>query len=193
MIYLCRHGQTEFNTVRRYQGQVDSPLTALGRTQATAIGRKLRGLTCGDIQIFSSPLGRAQQSAQLIAAEVGNPPIMLDPRLMEIGMGAWDGLDDIEIEAEYPGARDGLPAGEWFFHSPDGESHATFSARLAAALADIARHPAPDKIIVSHGVAGRVLRSLHARLSHADALGAPVPQDAFFALHPDGGIELIAS
>jgi len=193
VIYLCRHGQTEFNTHRRYQGQVDSLLTALGRDQASAMGRRLRSLITADFRIFASPLGRAQNSACLIAAELGNPEITLDPRLMEIGMGRWDGLDDIEIEAEYPGARDGLAPGEWFFHSPDGESFDTFSARLAAALADIAAEPTPIKIIVSHGVAGRVLRGLHAGLSRREMPAALVPQNAFYALLPGGEIAEIAA
>ena len=188
MIYLCRHGQTELNTHRRYQGEVDSRLTALGRDQASAMGRRLHALITADFRLFASPLGRAQASAQRIAAELGNPEISLDPRLMEIGMGAWDGLDDLEIEAEYPGARDGLAPGEWFFHSPDGESFDTFSARLDAALADIAADPTPIKIIVSHGVAGRVLRGLHAGLSRREMLAASVPQDAFYALLPEGRI-----
>ena len=188
VIYLCRHGQTEFNTHRRYQGQVDSPLTALGRDQASAMGRRLRGLITTDFRLFASPLGRAQASAHRIAAELGTPEITLDPRLMEIGMGAWDGLDDVEIETEFPGARDGLSPGEWFFHSPDGESFDAFSARLAAALADIAADPTPIKIIVSHGVAGRVLRGLHAGLTRGEMLAAPVPQNAFYALLPEGRI-----
>lgn len=188
VIYLCRHGQTEFNTHRRYQGQVDSPLTALGRDQASAMGRRLRSLITTDLRIFASPLGRARDSASLIAAELGAPQITFDPRLMEIGMGAWDGLDDIEIEAEYPGARDGLSPGEWFFHSPNGEDLTTFATRLSAALADIAADPTPTKIIVSHGVAGRVLRGVHAGLTPAEMLNAPVPQNAFYALRPGGEI-----
>jgi broad specificity phosphatase PhoE len=193
VIFLCRHGQTVFNTQRRYQGQVDSPLTALGRAQASAMGRRLRTLISAKARIHASPLGRTRESASLIAAELGNPPITFDPRLMEISMGAWDGLDDIEIEAEHPGARDGLAPGEWFFHSPDGESHDAVTTRLAAALADIAVDPASVCIIVSHGVVGRVLRGLHASLPKLQSLTLPSPQDGFFALHPDGRIEEIAS
>lgn len=193
MIYLCRHGQTAFNTVKRYQGQVDSPLTALGRAQACAMGRRLRALIGGEVRLYASPLGRAHHSAQLIAAELANPAITLDPRLMEIGMGVWDGLDDVEIEAEFPGARDGLAPGAWFYHSPDGETYAEVTARLAAALADVQQGPTATKIIVSHGVVGRVLRGLHAGFAPAQALTLPAPQDAFFALLPGGRIEEIPS
>ena len=68
MIYLCRHGQTEFNAIGRRPGQVDSDLTAQGRAQASAMGHKLQTLTLPDFRIFASPLGRAHHSARLIAA-----------------------------------------------------------------------------------------------------------------------------
>jgi len=184
MIYLVRHGQTEFNAAGRWQGQVDSPLTALGRQQAARVGLTLRGLTDPtDLAIFSSPLGRARDTALLIAAAIeAVDEIHVDPRLMEIGMGAWDGLTTYEIDMEWPNARDGLDRFEWFFHSPDGETHEVFADRLTQALADIARHPATSKIIVSHGVAGRVIRGLFARLDQKSALSLDVPQDAIFRL-----------
>ena len=71
VIYLCRHGQTVFNQSRRYQGQVDSPLTALGRAQASAMGRRLAGLVGADVTVWASPLGRAQETLALILAELG--------------------------------------------------------------------------------------------------------------------------
>ncbi|MBZ5759928.1 MULTISPECIES: histidine phosphatase family protein [Rhizobium] len=188
MIYLVRHGQTEFNAAGRWQGQVDSGLTTLGRQQAERVGATLRGLIDPDsTAIFSSPLGRAADTAAIIAGAAGfGDEIVFDPRLMEIGMGCWDGLTTYEIEMEWPGALDGLSRFEWFFHSPDGEGFAGFAERLLEALAEVKRHPAANKIIVSHGVAGRVIRGIYADLEQADALGLDVPQDAIFAL--DGGI-----
>lgn len=184
MIYLVRHGQTEFNAARRWQGQVDSPLTALGRQQAQRIGDTLNDLIDpAATRIFSSPLGRASDTAGIIAKATGvTEGIHFDPRLMEIGMGAWDGMTDYEIDMEWPSARDGLDRFEWFFHSPDGETYALFAERLAGAMDDIAKDPAQTKIIVSHGVAGRVIRGLFAGLDPSEALGLDVPQDAIFRL-----------
>lgn len=192
MIYLCRHGQTEFNAIGRRQGQVDSDLTARGQAQASAMGRRLAGLTLPALRLFASPLGRAHHSARLIAAELGGPQITLDPRLMEIGMGSWDGKTDAEIDASHPGLRASVPPEAWWFHSPDGESYATFAARLAAAMAVIQSDPAPVKIIVAHAVVSRVIRAQWAGLAEADSYTLPVPQDAFFALHPQGRVEAIA-
>lgn len=192
MIYLCRHGQTEFNQVRRYQGQVDSPLTVLGRAQASAMGRGLRPLLHAEASLWASPLGRAQESLALILAEIGPRRVTTDGRLMEVGMGAWDGLDDTEIEAEFPGARDGLMPGEWFFHGPGGESFEAFRDRLAAVLDRITADPAPQKVIVAHGVVSRVLRGLHAGLDKRAMLAGATPQDGFFALEPGGAVRLLA-
>ena len=182
MIYLCRHGQTEFNAIGRRQGQVDSNLTPLGQAQATAMGRRLASLNLPDFRIYASPLGRAHHSARLIAAELGHAAITLDPRLMEIGMGSWDGKTDLEIDTAHPGLRASVPPEAWWFHSPDGESYTTFAARLAEALQAIQSDPTPVKIIVAHAVVSRVIRAHWAGLTEMESHRLPVPQDAFFAL-----------
>lgn len=193
MIYLCRHGQTEFNAIGRRQGQVDSNLTAKGQAQASAMGRRLAALNLREFRIYASPLGRAHHSARLIAAELGNPAISLDPRLKEIGMGSWDGKTDAEIDARHPGLRAGLPPEAWWFHSPDGENYQTFANRLKAALHDIQSDPAPVKIIVAHAVVSRVIRAHWAGLSEAESHVLPIPQDGFFALGAAGAISEISS
>ena len=185
MIYLCRHGQTEFNAIGRRQGQVDSNLTAMGQAQASAMGRRLASLNLPDFRIYASPLGRAHHSARLIAAELGNPEITLDPRLKEIGMGSWDGKTDLEIDTAHPGLRASVPPEAWWFHSPDGETYTIFAARLAAALHDLQSDPIPVKIIVAHAVVSRVIRAQWAGLSELESHSLPVPQDAFFVLSGD--------
>lgn len=193
MIYLVRHGQTVFNAVGRWQGQADSPLTSHGLHQAAAAGETLRKIIAGnDIALFSSPLGRAHDTAKIIAEKLDHPnEIILDPRLMEIGMGSWDGLTDYEIEQEWPNARDGVDRHEWFFHSPDGESFEDISARVKEALIKIHEHSAQFKIIVSHGVTGRIIRSIHANIPKNEALKLEVPQDAIFRLSNQRDIERI--
>ncbi len=193
MIYLCRHGQTVFNQARRFQGQVDSPLTALGRAQAQAMGRTLAGLLAGQpFKVWASPLGRTQETLALILAEAGAAPVVSDARLMEVSMGAWDGLDQTEIEAEYPGARDGLAPGSWFFYGPGGERFEEFGARLAAVMAEIAADPVPVKVVVSHGVAIRVIRGQHQGLDRAAMLALHTAQDGIYALAPAGAVRFIS-
>src|SRR4051812_24393478 len=105
MIYLVRHGETEFNLLGRLQGRFDSPLTPKGVTQAEAIGRHLRTLVGlpDDWIVVSSPLARTVRTAEIIRAETGiASDVITDHRLREISMGSWDGLSREEIEERWP-------------------------------------------------------------------------------------------
>ena len=194
MLYLVRHGQTEFNAAGRFQGQVDSPLTARGNSQALNVAMKLRELV--DPQktaIFSSPLMRAQTTAAIISRTLRvQSDVVLDPQLMEVRMGSWDGLTNAEIEERWPGARAGLAAGEWFFHAPDGETYSEMSQRVAEALREIRNSSSASKVIVCHGVTSRIIRGLHMGLQKSEMLELEVPQDAVFALRDHGRVDLIS-
>ena len=188
-LYLVRHGQTEFNLAGRYQGALDSPLTALGIQQAGRIGMLLATLVPSGTSMVCSPLGRARHTAQIIAKAAGLPAATLDPRLAEVSLGVWDGLTDEDIDFAFPGARDGTTRWDWHFASPDGERYETMAARLGDWLAE-ATASEPPLVAVSHGVAGRVIRGLYAGLDRDEALKLDVPQDAVFRL-ADGRIERI--
>jgi len=195
MIYLIRHGETEFNVARRFQGGLDSPLTPRGAAQAQAMGRKLRELVDpAEVALFVSPRGRTLETARLIAQEAGiaAPPIVEDD-LAEISLGSWDGKTAAEIDAETGGAWSRLDRPSWFFETPDGERFDPFAARLAAALARVAAHPAPVRIMVSHGVCSRVLRGLHAALPREEMLALSVPQGVIYRLDPGAVIEIDCS
>ncbi|MBT2187484.1 histidine phosphatase family protein [Sphingobium nicotianae] len=192
MIYLIRHGQTEYNVARRFQGGLDSPLTALGAAQARAMGLMLRTLVDpAEAILFTSPRGRTIETAQLIAQEAGieTPPI-IEEGLAEISLGSWDGKTGREIDDATSGHWSSLDPHSWYFETPDGERYDAFQARLAASLARVAAHPAPARIIVSHGVAGRVLRGLHSGLPKEDMLALPVPQGVIYRLAPGNITEI---
>lgn len=195
MIYLIRHGQTEYNVARRFQGGLDSPLTALGAAQARAMGMKLRELIDPqDVALFSSPRGRALETAQLIAEEAGitGGPI-IDEGLAEISLGSWDGKTAGEIDAESGGAWSKLNRNSWFFETPDGERYEPFEARLAGALDRVTGHGAAARIVVSHGVASRVLRALHTRMPREEALALDVPQGVIYRFDPGTIFEIDCS
>src|SRR5258708_1750652 len=177
-IFLVRHGETEWNRARRYQGWSDSPLTARGVAQAEAIGQRLRALPeISDAPIVASPIGRARRTAEIIAECLGHTaPLRFDERLREISLGSWDGLGRAEIQAQM-GAE--FTDFEWYSGPPDGESYEQFRGRIAAWLAEIGDGPT---IAVSQGVVTRVLRGLYAGLPRRDALRLPVPQDCIFRL-----------
>jgi probable phosphoglycerate mutase len=189
-IFLVRHGETEWNRARRYQGWSDSPLTERGVAQAAAIGRCLRGLPEAAVaEIVASPIGRARRTAEIIATCLGRPlPVRLDDRLREISLGSWDGLDRREIMARAPAMFEGDGYWEWYFQTPDGQRYEEFAAGIADWLREIGD---ATVIAVSHGVVTRVLRGLYARLPRDTALRLAVPQDRIFRLS-GGVIEEIA-
>ncbi|BBK30469.1 putative phosphoglycerate mutase [Stella humosa] len=187
VVWLVRHGETEWNAQRRLQGQHDSPLTPRGQRQALAIA-DLLARTLGKrppVRLVSSPLGRTRATMAPIAAAL-DLPVDYDPRLMEIGLGAWEGMTWDEIEAAFPGALDGATSHERFFRPPGGETHAAMMARLGGWLAEV---DGPT-IAVSHGFSGRVLRGLYGGLDPLAALDQPQPQDGLFCLR-DGDMEFL--
>lgn len=180
-IFLVRHGETEWNRARRYQGWGDSPLTPLGIAQAEAFGRRLAGIPDAAIApIVASPIGRARRTAEIIAECLGRAvPPLLDERLREISLGSWDGRDRRDIVADAPAMFEGEGRWEWYFQTPDGETYDGFAGRIAAWLAEPREAPL---IVVAHGVVTRVLRGLYAGLPRSEALRLAVPQDRIFRL-----------
>jgi len=181
VIYLLRHGQTEFNRELRFQGHLDLPLTELGVAQAGAMGRRLAALIPKprDWRIIASPLGRAQTTARIVAEALNVPEIETDPRLIEITVGRWDGRLRSEVEQE---AGPSFNSSGWSFSSPDGESFDSTAARTSAWLDSLPPEGERRIIAVSHGVTTRVLRGVYAGLSREETLTQTVPQDAFFRL-----------
>lgn len=187
MIYLVRHGQTEFNLARRYQGALDSPLTDHGVRQAERVGRRLRTLLEGESgwELVASPQGRARRTAEIVNAALGLP-MSHDPRLREISLGEWDGLAIDEVVHKLP---PGASVWERQLHAPGGEPFEAIAARVGEWLAEV--DGSGRRIVaVSHGMAGRVLRGLYGGLSRQAMLELDVPQDAVFRL-ADGRIERI--
>jgi broad specificity phosphatase PhoE len=181
VIYLCRHGQTAFNREGRIQGQQESSLTMLGRSQAAAMAELLHGLVSrdpGDWRIVASPLGRARNTAEIIGARLGLP-VALDARLMEVAVGAWEGRLRRELEQAHPEAF--VDQG-WVFRGPGGETYDDLTARVGDWLDEQPADPERRLIVVSHGVAGRLLRGAYAGLSREATLAQDIPQDAVFRL-----------
>lgn len=180
MIYLVRHGQTQFNAERRQQGRLDSPLTALGRSQAAAVGRLLQDLVGKPAgwRLVSSPLGRALDTARIIGERLGLP-VETDPRVIEVSFGQWDGRLRDELAAEHP---DVFARKDWQFSAPGGETYEDVHARVADWLSSLPAEPERKVIVVSHGGAGRLLRGAFMGLSRQDTWSQEVPQDAVYRL-----------
>src|ERR1700694_448973 len=124
-IFLVRHGETEWNRSRRYQGWSDSPLTARGLAQAEAIGRHLCSHPdAAGATIIASPIAGAPRPADIPRHCLGRrEPLRFDDRLRELSFGAWDGFTRAEIAALRPAAFDDERRHEWYFATPDGETY----------------------------------------------------------------------
>ncbi|MBM5570778.1 MULTISPECIES: histidine phosphatase family protein [Deefgea] len=189
IIYLLRHGQTEFNLERRMQGHCDSPLTELGKSQARAMGATLSALLSEPQRwhVLASPLGRAQHTAKLVLSELGLPEqhLQIDHRLIEVAFGEWEQQQVLALFDQYPELA---TQADWYFQAPACEPLAAVTTRLKAWLND----PALPQyvVVVAHGLLGRILRGIYARLTAEQMWQQDMPQDALFRLQ-DGQITRI--
>jgi broad specificity phosphatase PhoE len=98
MLLAIRHGETVWNEEKRYQGHGDSPLTETGRHQVAALGRRMKKIRFD--ALISSDLGRAQETASIVADYTGHP-LEMDSRLRERNYGVLEGLTVHEIKARH--------------------------------------------------------------------------------------------
>jgi probable phosphoglycerate mutase len=155
-ILLARHGETDWNRERRWQGHADPPLNARGRAQARELALALADEPIEGV--YASDLSRARETAEIVASARG-VGVVVDRALREIDVGEWTGLTTAEIEARYPeGYRWHLDGGDGWAR---GEPHAEMSARIVEAIGRIApQDPESQVLCVLHG---GVIRALLAR------------------------------
>ncbi len=183
LLYL-RHGETLWNRQRRVQGHKDSPLTRAGWWQAERLGRLLHGRFGEELGGFAwqaSPLGRAWQTAVIVAETAGVDParIVRDDRLKEMTWGDWDGLTAAEIEARDPALWQARIADRWTVAPPGGgETQTDIVTRATAWLH--ALPPGSRTVAVAHGALGRAVRTAFLGLAPAAMLEMDEPHDAVF-------------
>jgi broad specificity phosphatase PhoE len=148
LVYLARHGQTAYNHEGRFQGQQAIPLDEVGREQARELA--LRAAGYGFRALWCSPLLRARETADAVAAQVGLAP-REDARLMETDAGDWTDRSFAEVIAEAPERFAAFAAAEPDFAFPGGESFAQQEARVDAALAEVEAGALPA-LVVCHGM-----------------------------------------
>src|SRR5215831_10645180 len=102
-ILLARHGETDWNTERRWQGHDDQPLNEAGRQQARELGASLAGRPIA--AVYASDLSRAHETATIVAGELGLP-VVADERLREVDVGDWSGRRMLDIETEDPAGHE---------------------------------------------------------------------------------------
>lgn len=184
IIYLLRHGETVFNTQGRYQGELDSSLTAKGIEQVMHISKLLKMVINdpNEWEIISSPLGRAMQSTKIICEilKYDIDRVITDNRLREVSVGDWAGLTTSEIKESWPELIKNTDHYNWYFNSPNGESYDSVKARVTDWLESIKNKE--KAIAISHGLTGRIVRGVYQSIEKNQALKLEVSQHTFFKL-----------
>lgn len=164
-LVFIRPGETSWNRLGRWQGQVAVPLNDNGRTQSQRLANFIRAV--GLQAIYTSDLQRALQTAHIIAQPAGITPI-LEKRLRERHMGDWQGLTLAEVTLWYPEEYRALQKEPDAYQIPGGESRRQVVKRVQAALDDILARASGETIgIVSHTTAIRAI--LHALVPAFDS------------------------
>jgi uncharacterized phosphatase len=178
LLYLVRHGETDWNLTRRIQGSTDIPLNATGREQAAATGRLLARREWD--AVVSSPLSRAAETAAIIAGHLGIQKVESLAPIAERNYGAAEGLTGEEVEELYP---HGVAV-------PGRESREDVAGRVLPALLSLAKaHPDESLIVVSHG---GVIRAVLNGVTGVAGSESIRNGSVHSFRHSNGGLQLIA-
>lgn len=169
---LLRHGQTPLSVEKRFSGVGDRPLTEIGLAQAGAAARRLRG--CSAVAVVASPLRRAVQTADLVAAEIG-VAVTVDEGLRETDFGDWEGYTFAEVQHRWP---DQLSA---WLASPDvappaGESFVDTARRVRQAR---------DRVLAAYGGHTVVVVSHVTPIKTLVRLALEAPPGTLYRMHLD--------
>jgi glucosyl-3-phosphoglycerate phosphatase len=150
-VVLLRHGRTEWNAQRRFQGQADPPLDDVGRAQAYAVAALIAALRPGIL--VTSDATRARQTAEIVGELADLPPIP-EPRFRERGLGHWEGLTRDEVEVKFPDEYADWLAGRDVSRR-GGETREQVAARALSAFTDLPE--VPTTVIVTHSATAMAL------------------------------------
>jgi probable phosphoglycerate mutase len=180
LLYVIRHGQTDWNAERRLQGQKDIDLNEIGRAQARQNGKLLADILGDEIPAFdfvASPLARTRETMEILRAAMGVPPqtYRTDERLVEVSFGDWEGFTLKELKATQAERLAERNSAKWDFIPPgeDAESYEILSWRIGSWLQSVDR----PTVCVTHGGVIRSLFRLIADIPREDAAEGEIPQD----------------
>ena len=164
-ILLARHGETDWNREGRFQGWADPPLNRTGLDQAVELSVRLMAEDLA--AVYSSPLRRALETADVVAASHGLQPVTLDA-LREVDVGSWSGLTRAEIEQRFPDQY-----ARWLDYGQgweDGETYEAMAGRVVPALLEVAAaHDGARLLAVAHGGPIRAAAAAADGITYAEA------------------------
>ncbi|MBQ9765419.1 MAG: histidine phosphatase family protein [Lachnospiraceae bacterium] len=147
--YLIRHGRTDWNDLNHIQGKSDIPLNDTGIAQAKELADIIKADKLPIKHIYSSPLKRATQTADILAAKLGLTYHILDD-LREVDLGLWEGHTWAEIAEQYPGNYNEWRINRRYTKVHGGESYDDMFIRSLKALKELAATHSDDVAIVTH-------------------------------------------
>jgi broad specificity phosphatase PhoE len=135
------------------------------------------------VTLVASPLGRAAATARIVAEAIGIPVerCRFEPRLMEVAVGDWEGLDHGEIERREPDLVRRHPHHGWYLHAPGGERYAAALDRAGTWLRSL--DETTPLVAVAHGMIGKILRGFYSGLDEAGSMALSNRQDAVYRFH----------
>jgi broad specificity phosphatase PhoE len=201
-LVFIRHGESALNalsrTTRTYCGQVETPLTEVGRQQAVDAGKKLAQLGYVEPKsAISSPLTRAVETLSLIAGQLAAPVSILppSPSLMERSHGKFEGVAEEVIFRDYPHYRDHPDYCQFMNHfgqsAPGGETLQIVSDRAWSAIHELTVSTTGDLVIVSHFNPIRCVIGRALNMSQAETLRLHIPNAQAIVLGFNGSFRLV--
>lgn len=181
-LYLVRHGETDWNRERRYQGQRDIPLNAHGHRQATrngeALAREIRDPS--SIRFIASPLTRAIETMRRLRCALGlsEDGFEIDARLKELHYGHWEGVLQQDLATSDPEGVAAKARDPFSWQPRGGESYADLQQRIAGWLSTLTG----PTVAVTHGGVSRVARGAVLRLPPQSVPYLACPQDLVLVL-----------
>ena len=178
-IYFVRHGQTEWNAIRRMQGQWNSDLNELGRQQADTNGKFLKQLNID--YMVASPLDRTVQTAEIIDTHLGIN-FDVDDRIKEWHCGDWSGEMWDEVPDKWPEEFAAWQADQYYYRGPGTENYPDMIERSKPFLDELLATPYTRIAVVSHGMIGRVMVGTLLSMSPDEMFSFSQPNDTIFHL-----------
>jgi broad specificity phosphatase PhoE len=181
-VIFIRPGETQWNRLGRWQGQVAVPLNDHGKMQAKRLARFIRAI--GIQALYTSDLRRAVETAEILSETLGFE-IVPDSRLRERHIGLWQGLTLEEVQAWYPEEYKSLRGNPDAYQVEGGEAREVVAKRMKAAFDEIVGRPGDIIGIVSHTTAIRAL--LDAVIPNVNALAMDFSNMSVTSIAKDDG------
>jgi probable phosphoglycerate mutase len=165
MLVIARHGETEWNKLKRLQGWKNSPLTVNGRTQANEVAKTIKQLIePRGFKMISSPLGRAVETSSIIANVLGyNEKVILEPLVKEYSFGEWEGSTNHEVRSQRPNEWNNRQADKWNYVVPGGESYSVLTVRARKWLDELSSDICT--VLITHEMMSKAIRGVYFGLS----------------------------